>query len=105
VYPFKGKKYLVHIPESELYYYYIVVTAGIVPYVSPVANGYSAIYVVRTTYISVYPLTLGDIYVALPLKGLNILSHLKLSCAIFDMFLTNGGRCTEFIVSPYNSCV
>jgi len=47
------KKYLVHIPESELYYYYIVVTAGIVLYVSPVANGYSAIYVVRTTYLCI----------------------------------------------------
>ena len=45
-----------------------VVTAGIVPYVSPVANGYSAIYVVRTTYMSVYLLTLGDVYVSKTLK-------------------------------------
>jgi len=31
---------------------------GIVPYVSPVANVYSAIYVMRTTYMSVYALPL-----------------------------------------------
>jgi len=57
--PLKGKKYLICIPKSELCYYYIAVTVGIVPYVSPMANGYTDIYVVRTTrhYMSVYPST------------------------------------------------
>ena len=50
----------------------VVKCAGIAPYVSSVANGYSDIYVVRTTYMSVYSITLGY-YVALPPKGLGFL--------------------------------
>jgi len=45
-------------PKSELHYYYSCYCADIVSYVSPVVNGYSDIYVVRTTYVGI-PLTLG----------------------------------------------
>ena len=63
IHPFKAKKYLIRVPKIELYYYYTVFTAGTVPYVSPVANGYSDIrYVVRTTYNVGIPFDLGDIY-------------------------------------------
>jgi len=42
--PFRGEK-IERMPEkSELYYYYSCYYAGIVPYVSPVANGYENLY-------------------------------------------------------------
>ena len=42
--PFRGEK-IERMPEkSELYYYYSCYCAGIVPYVSPVANGYENLY-------------------------------------------------------------
>jgi len=42
---------------------------GIVPYVSPVANGYSDICRAHDIHVGI-PFNLRDIYVALPLKGI-----------------------------------
>ena len=53
------------------YYWYGCYSAGIAPYVSPVANGYSDIHVVRTIYMSLYSLTLGHICRFIS-KGVNI---------------------------------
>ena len=79
----KGKKYSIRIPKSELYYYYIVFTAGIVPYVSPVANGYSDICRAYDIYVRI-PFNVGDIYVALPLTGLSLppSEKLRLCCKL-----------------------
>ena len=38
------------------------------------------------TYLSVYPLTLGDMYVSLPLKGLSNVGATKICfCFVFDL--------------------
>jgi len=54
--PFRGEK-IERMPEKVNLFYYCFVTAGIVPYVSQVANGYTDMSFARHNYMSVYPLT------------------------------------------------